>query len=168
MTKFSEVAHLYLGCEIIGSFRLEPRKGYLTGITNGGEDVEIQFFEEDGINVFESPEYNAVDEIKPILRHLSDMTEDEMKELLIKWYYPSEDMFMRLSDSIKFYPNRRTKTTKVIEGIAYSLYKDGNHKATGTLSFTRLNPVQTLYLLKQGFDLFRLIEKGEAIDKTKI
>src|SRR5690349_13686827 len=33
------------------------------------------------------------DQIKPILRRLSDMTEEEMKELLIIWFHPSEDIF---------------------------------------------------------------------------
>ncbi len=144
MIKFSEVAHLYLGCEVrnelvkINGTLIEVRK-----------DRELEY-------------------IKPILRPLSDITEDEMKELLIKWYHPSEDMFVRLSDTIKFYPNEKKRAVKVGEGVAYSMFKDGIHKATGTLSFTRLNPVQTLYLLKQGFDLFGLIDNGEALDWTKL
>lgn len=72
--------HLYLGCQVIGTYNdASGSKGYLTGVTNGGYDCEIQFILEDGINVEEEPQYNEVKDVKPILRPLSDMTEDEVE-----------------------------------------------------------------------------------------
>lgn len=167
MTKFSEVSHLYLGCELIGSFRLEPRKGYLTGITNGGEDVEIQFFEEDGINVFESPEFNTVKEIKPILRPISDMTEDEMKEifnLIFKRIFPPSGNILLFDLGKK--EERRVLWTGV-ERVGIDL--SGDIWADSDLHIYKFNPhLITAYLLKQRFDLFELIKNGEAIDKTTL
>jgi hypothetical protein len=41
------------------------------------DGISCQLFEEDGINVFEHPVFNAIDKIKLILRPLSDMTDEE-------------------------------------------------------------------------------------------
>lgn len=79
---------------------------------------------------------NDIDQLKPILRPLSDMTEEEIEYIAIelkagKWNAPD----------LKHMPD-----------IAFTQ----NH----------LKPEIFLYLLKQGFDLFGLIESGLAINKT--
>lgn len=76
--KIEDYLHLYLGCEVMGTEPAwgESRKGYLTGI-HGEYEAEIQFFEEDGVNVSESPAYNKFTQVKPILRPLSSMTQEE-------------------------------------------------------------------------------------------
>ena len=76
MKELKDYIHLYIGCELIGKLHGKPTKGLLTGIS-GEYEAEIQFFEEDGINVFEYPEYNDFEKVKLILRPLSDMTEEE-------------------------------------------------------------------------------------------
>ncbi len=172
MIKFSEVAHLYLGCELIGSYRLEPRKGYLTGITNGGEDVEIQFFEEDGINVFESPEHNTVDEIKPILRPLSDMKIEEGAWCLKETYfshveYPIKDFYLEFVGEKQNNPRIQINNDWFYNDLTFG--NNGSIWSTRDVipANTKIKATVFSYLLKQGFDLFGLIENGEALDKTK-
>jgi len=69
--------HLYIGCEIIGEYQDEQRNGYLTGL-HGEYGPEIQFFTEDEVNVHEHPEYNDYDQVKLILRPLSDINQEDM------------------------------------------------------------------------------------------
>ena len=83
MRELKDYAPFYLGCKVIGTYDNKPRKGYLTGVNNGGYDCEIQFFEEDGINVFEHPVFNTIDEIKLTLRPLPDMTKEEKIEMVL-------------------------------------------------------------------------------------
>lgn len=59
MKQLKDYAPFYLGCEVIGTYDDKPREGYLTGVNNGGYDCEIQFFEGNGINVFEHPVFNT-------------------------------------------------------------------------------------------------------------
>lgn len=80
--KIEEYLHLYIGCEVIGKLNDEPRKGRLTGVTNGGYECEIQFFNEDGINVSEEPEWNESKDVILLLRPISEMTDKEKEEIL--------------------------------------------------------------------------------------
>lgn len=89
--EIKDYLHYYIGCEVLGQLNGEKRKGYLTGVTNGGTECEIQFFEEDGINVFEEPEFNTSEEVKVCLRPLSDMTEHERSESFDAWNKPLLD-----------------------------------------------------------------------------
>lgn len=75
----AKIFALYLGCEVIGQYDGE-RKGYLTGI-HGEDQAEIQFFEQDGINVFEQPEYNQYDECKLRLIPLKEITCEDAVEI---------------------------------------------------------------------------------------
>lgn len=105
---------------------------------------------------------------KPLLRPLSDMTEEEMKELLCLDFAPSDDVFRNMVTEFKFDVNEPQRRTKRGTGVGFSVFKDGSHYMSGTLSFVDLNPHQFVYLLKLGFDLFGLIEAGLAIDKSKL
>lgn len=150
-----EYLHLYLGCEVMGILLDEPRKGYLTGI-HGEYGAEIQFFNEDGVNVSEEPEYNEYQQVKPILRPLSDMTEEEAFWLC--------DYFGGYGDL----PGQRK----------YETYQSAFDKMVVSWGTTMREkwipadcevwkPEQTKYLLSKSFDLFDFIKEGLAIDKTK-
>ena len=123
-TEWKDVMHLYKGCEI------EVRdKDFINGVQYGklqgyqfDDNLLIDFEQSDG--------YENIGKCKPILRPLSDMTEEECLYLNVA--------FM------------------VVEKWAKTAHKE----TWGTAEF--------LYLLKQGFDLFGLIESGQALDKTKI
>lgn len=140
MKKIKDYLHLYLMADVLLEVKRKNDKDYIIGrmceITrksNHGDWVEVWF---DNVitvtsNTWETSSSNChwfffgEDHIKPILRPLSDMTEDEKE----KW------------DNMR------------LEDFEYS---------TELLAAN-----ETLYLLKQGFDLFGLIESGLAIDKTK-
>lgn len=141
--ELKDYLHLYLGCEIIGTYRdASGSKGYLTGITNGGCDCEIQFILEDGINVEEEPYINDIAQVKPILRPLSDMTEDEENE--IEGEYGSYGLGEKhLCNALKNHDLRYVKKLDEAFGLIH-------------------------YLLSKSFDIFGLIEAGLAIDASTL
>jgi hypothetical protein len=150
--------HLYLGCKVVGTYNDNSGSyGYLTGVTNGGDECEIQFILEDCINVSEEPEWNEAKDVKPILRSLSDMTEADVAD----W------------GSVKI-----NHTTYCVEldstddfGEFTEVYPDGS-----ILSRSKddgdIRPIDGgklfLLLLSKHFDLFGLIEAGLAIDKSTL
>lgn len=141
MTKdIKDYLHLYLGCEVQlrhnGTFVPDPYEPtcYLSRITDGRMDsVGVRY---DGS---EEIIYPFTADIKPILRPLSDMTEEEARQLCPN----GEEPFLKyLSEKDEWYTNRIHFYT------AYSeCYR---------------------FLLSRGFDLFGLIDSGLAIDATKI
>lgn len=147
--EMKDFIHLYLGCEVLGTYNdTNGSRGYLTGVTNGGTECEIQFILEDGINVEEQPVFNSIDEVKLILRPLSDMSEEEAKELLL------------MNDG------EATKIHKITNGgITYGIRNDSEKY---TRYFGSLNPPQFVYLLSRGFDLFELIPAGLAIKQSAV
>lgn len=104
--EFKDVAHLYKGC-------------ICTRLDEDGKTV-----------VFRLTIYNlnyhkqSLDELKPILRLLKSLTDEEIAEC---------------------------REASKVNG--HGCVKDA---------------LRTAYLLKQGFDLFNLIESGQAIDKTTL
>jgi hypothetical protein len=92
--------------------------------------------------------YSILDEnCKLLLRPLSDIAEEEAKELFFL-LNPEQDPF---------------EGWKYMEEIeAY------NERYTSNLSHWVGAPLAWQYLLSKGFDLFGYIEQGKAIDKTKL
>lgn len=111
----------------------------------------------------------CLDEIKLYLRPLSSMTEEEMKELHILFFDPSSrEIYTQKIKKIVFYKDEPRRHIKHGTGIGYTTLDENlDHISSGTLSFSRFNANQFHYLLKQGFDLFGLIEANLAVDKTK-
>jgi len=166
-TQLKDVIHLLLGCECIGQYDDADRRAYLTGITNGGTECELQFFEEDGINVFESPEWSDIEKVRPILRRLASMTEDEMKALwAIVFHRPFPDSGRIEKSYMQDKKNPRWVLMSGVERLGIQL--NGDIWADSDLHIWQQNPhLLTVYLLKQGFDLFGLIDSGQAIDKNQ-
>jgi hypothetical protein len=138
--------HLYLGCE--------TDQGVLIGMVNCDNDKEdiqcVCLMKEGGLV------NGAIKNIKPLLRPLDDMTEEEGYEVLRRQHsydvMPTQGQY-EVADRY----------------LAYRLdYVHRNSKV-----FYQRRPVvpktpeATRYLLSKGFDLFQLIESGLAIDKTK-
>lgn len=115
-TEFKDVAHLYLGCRLSGT---QDSAGLTTRRLQ-------EFLDEDRND-------------QPILRPLSDMTEDEQMELaeLSDLFLP-DHLFKALVNDRKYLIDVRN---------AWGI---------------------TAYLLSKHFDLFGLIESGQAIDKTTL
>lgn len=157
MIELKQVLHYYIGCEC------------LEAIIVPGQEL---IFEKSKLNI--RTLFNVQNNlfvVKPILRRLSDMSEEEMKELLILWFHPSEDVFKETMGSVEFHTEEKKRHIKHGTGIGYSIFKQsGEHASAGTLSFTRLNAAQFDYLIKQDFWLFgdEAFESGIIIDQKTI
>lgn len=153
--------HLYLGCDV--SVRKKNRieawqRGRISEVSrnsNHGDWIEVWFPEVITITneQWEDSSSNAhnyfigYDEIKLILRPLSDMTEEEMKQVAwLQFNYKAEDV--RGKD--------RHGNIKVVNKSPFYYWIN---------PIRNTNPETTLYLLSKHFDLFGLIEDGLAIGK---
>lgn len=126
---------MYIGQEAQTTARAESGPGKPMGFRIGkiiGMDIQCQSV---GVELEKGcfPTDFGIDNIKPILRPLSDMTEDECKAIC-----------------------RVTRDAKATLIILTAVGKEAH------------NPQITVWLLKQGFDLFQLTPSGQAIDKTKL
>ena len=138
MTKFKEVAHLYLGCALSDpaiqyTYRLRP--GHLN--VNG----DVADFLADGT--------------KPAFFPLSAMTEEQSFILIrLHWFYGRYDI--RDIEVV-----RNVIDFKVCYGKIKRWYRK-------RMSIRGETPEQFAYLLSQRFDLFNLIPEQEAIDVTTL
>ena len=148
-TKLKDVIHFYMGCEIQTSFRTVSMIGQPMNKAIGIlVDVDLLIPDKIGVQF----EFNKatldtttlpINSCKPILRSLSDITDAECIELsIVQYESKSKSDANNLSLGI---------------GIVNEIIKDtwgGSHKTF-------------MYFIKNNFDIFGLIESGQAIDKTK-
>lgn len=123
--------HLYLGCEC--RFSPYSEQSWIAKMTT--EDLH-RFG-------------GRLDWMKPILRPLSDMTEEEWKSKMMEF---SVDVVSAYNSPFTMFCDK-PKHILILE----------NRLQTNTLRFN-----DGMILLKMGFDLFGLIEAGLAIDLTKL
>lgn len=97
------------------------------------------------------------DSIKPILRKLDSITDEEIKELIgfdkIKNVYPDISLERQAHGVSVYY--------KVDIG-------DITYPQTYDIDFANPAPHETIFLLSKGFDLFGLIKLDEAIDASTL
>ncbi len=119
--------YLYLGSKIKCQRMGETGESVeMTGISwDGTQNITWVYFED------QEDSYAHLDDVFPILRPLSDITEEE--EVYDEEHHPNDDIY------------------------SGGKWVSFNHQGT-----------RTLWLLKQGFDLFGLIDAGLAIDKTTL
>lgn len=144
--------HFHLGCEIRHDKGIYV--GTLTSIGFHTAEIFCDYLKRnEGHRVPPGKDFGyfsiLIERLKPVLRPLSDMTEEESIEIakIHKYDVPDDD--------------------GVMEEIV-SIYGNGG----GILMLGAYLPVShylegLLWLLKNHFDLFGLIESGLAIDKTK-
>lgn len=167
MIKFKEVAHLYLGCEVEWGFDGRKKKGELVG---KDERYGWQVF--DPSNVIVPYQQCRIELIKPLLRPLSSMTDEEVLAIckracenvygdyrFSKWTVGKSPHEMCHWD-VTNKSSRHSFTVSSIDGDVM-LY-DGQE-----VDHVYINSNHRFWYLKHGFDLFDLIPNGEAIDKTK-
>jgi hypothetical protein len=137
--KLERYMYLYLGCDVV----LDGKDiGILTGYSARGigkDDLMIFYTVQRSEDEDDWAVYNDNEKmlrIKPILRPLNDMSEEELQECGNMIYDFSGD------------PELNKHEWKQFE--------------------TMLDPLQFIWLLKRGFDLFGLIEARLAMDRTKI
>lgn len=144
MKEIKDYLHLYLGCEVQVEIYGQMRIVKFVGINDDYYFLHNSD-DSDGIRYFKQ-KYP----IKPILRPLSDIKEEEAKELGILLY----------TGVIVGEPYKTDKFWIVPYGLTLTDYWEIDGKV--------FNQHQTIYLLSKHFDLFGLIEAGLAFDKTKI
>jgi hypothetical protein len=129
---------LYLGCPCM----VDGRPAIIDSVSTNKhiDTVTAQFT--DTNDEYDWAVYNDLSDIKPLLRPLSDMTEEEC------------DAYGVESDGGEF--NYGTISSDCIVG--------GHHHI---LEITRIAEI-TRQLCKAGFDCFELIDAGLAIDKTTL
>ncbi len=152
--KIEDYLHYYMGCECVvkcnDGINISQR-GKIVEVTRGSNHgdwvvvlfphvVEVMRFSRNASEVSSNMHhfFFSEDSIKPILRQLSDMTEEEMNHIAIK----------------------------LKAGTANVPMLKWKHNSPFT-SF-RLTPEIIHYLLSKGFDLFGLCEAGLAIDTKTV
>ena len=134
--------HLYLGCEVMDLYN--DRVAVMNGILTMNEGIKVCVF-------YKTTWQLSVEEVKLILRPLSDMTEDEADIIweLTGWY-----------DGI----NGCVRIGEIIKEFFVLEDNEGEPRNSSWLYLMKALP----YILSRGFDLFGLIQEGLAIDKTKL
>lgn len=180
MKKIEDYLHLYVGCEVAApnpydDHGVEIAKGLLTGI-HGEYGPEIQFII-DG-NTEEDPDYVEFLKVKPILRRLSSMTEEEQKELwrlVFSMGHGNEftDRFKDFTGRVQFIDEKTYYNVPrhvMMQGVErLGIESDGTVWADCDLHKWRHNQHEvTRWLLSKGFDLFGLIDEGLAIDAATL
>jgi hypothetical protein len=173
-TEIKDVLHLYLGCQCQKMGQEDDKQLFkLTGISyDDTQNIWWAYFagEEDC--------YAHIDDVFPILRKLSDMTEEERKELWRLVFSMGNgktfnDRFkdftgrVQFIDETTYYQVPRYIMMQGVERLA--IESDGTVWADCDLHNWRHNQHEvTRWLLSKSFDLFGLIEQGLAIDKATL
>lgn len=133
MKKIEDYLHLYIGCE-----------------TNFGKLVAIDYYSNYAVCLIENRlEAGDLKECKPILRPLSDMTEEEAKKLLtIRYHHPGQEPIYQRHSSLC---------------IDFKFYYSETKFSETQLDYDCLDAFSVHYLISIGIDLFGLIESGFAI-----
>lgn len=140
-TELKDVVHFYLGCECVdgagsvGKIDTCGFDGYIR-TTPLNKHIKVKAF---------------LSGVKPILRPLSDMTEEEGRQYAT---YYGIDGYLSVTITEE---NGYVKISIGNSGHMASLFPLGQYGQ---------KPETLVYLLSKGFDLFGLIESGQAIDKT--
>jgi len=141
MKELKDYLHLYLGCNV-------RHRG-----TWNSMYVLSGVFSDGSCKIYDAlaPKHTSIvssESLRPILRHLSDMKEEEWKSIMNEF---SIDVVLAYNSYIRW--GDKPKHILILE----------NRLQTNKLSFN-----DGMILLRKHFDLFGLIEAGLAIDKTKM
>jgi len=205
MKDIKDYLHLYLGCEVEVRKKDRDKKwlrGFMSEISresNHGDWIEVNFKRivtilnqewEERLSNFHNY-FIGYDEIKPILRPLSDMTEEEAEDfalLCLNSRHAPKDFITIERDEVQVELHKNDGgnlldgdveiyievSCRCMDGYV-SIMKDGrigmsDESDTPSEEMKPVDSVEEkiLYLLSKHFDLFGLIEAGLAIDKTKL
>lgn len=162
-TELKEVLPFYIGCQVSREhIETRSKKFYERGKLVGVSESEVEYNKvvaiiEVGLDHFH--EWYAEETI-PHLRRLSSMTEEEGNEIYFRYFgkRTTED-WTGDTGSAYFRPKQiqasKAHALRIIEGQDYS---------TGDfMTVVSIVP----YMLSKGFDLFSLIDSGQAIEQTE-
>lgn len=165
-TQWKDVAHLYLNSDV--AFYVFPPDTYSDGwlAKTLVEHPKLQYAIPIEFEKIADAEYKGY---LPILRRLSSMTEEEAVEIAVIMYGQPDSRKWRLEDKKDFFNVYRKHCSEsfTIDKASgdidrYVRHADGEIELETTLQHHYV----TRYLLSKGFDLFGLLESGQAIEKT--
>lgn len=136
--KWADVAHMYINSDIRAVYGEES-----VFLVECRANLLLYQYCDEAQQDFPLEDIDA----KPILRHLEDMTEEECIDL---WEY--------LNEGDSFNTSRWVNAGAVAWWQSFLRMRTESHGLEAS-------PVIHYWLLSRGFDLYRLIEKGEAIRK---
>lgn len=155
---------MYINCKVqVGSPTAAVTIATLGGVNLKNELITVRYADNNDWS------YAAINEVKPILRKLNSMTEDVMKEIYAFIFgrpFPDTGKILWLDNSSLTADPRWVMMTGVdrvgieVSGTVWADC-DLHHKKHNQHEVTRL-------LLKHRFDLFNLIDNGEAIDAATL
>jgi hypothetical protein len=149
--KLKDYLHLYLGCQLLV---IE------TGDTVSFDEIDTtslwQVWTKDRKYITTGGNGFTYEEIKPILRPLDTMTEEEMKDF-IGW-----DKINEMYKEVSF--EKRKLGIEVNYGIDTG---EGIEHQSHTICFYELSATQFLWLLKNHFDIFSLIPSNLALPQSE-
>lgn len=150
MKDIKDYIHLYIGCQVMDLYN--NKIGKL--IVVSWKEVLVMHHTQWGL---------THGEVKPILRRLSSISDDEVKDLF--QYEKIKSMYREIIFE-------RQMWNDVLIGITISYLtgsdEDGWHPQSWTLEFSAMNANDFAWLLSNGFDLFQLIDSNLAIDSSTI
>ena len=142
--KWADVAHMYQFSDIEIRIGVGDRKFKgVTQLSDARGRIKRALYE-DSAGHFVRTTQHEISEYKPILRHREDVTEAESREFM-------KDFTLFAWE----------EATQLPVG-----WKSAKEWAIDILNDGEFTPAQTLWLLNRGFDLFGLIESGQAIRKS--
>ena len=143
MKQLKDYLHLYLGCECI----FEGSWYELVGIITNLPLEEEQEYNVRLYNDHHGHEKSLYEDVKPLLRPLSDMTDEELLHAgkIFGWHHLSDSSIIAQTKELMTTNYFYTKQTNIHGGTWVDVFH---------------------YLLSRHLDLFDLIPDGIAIDKT--
>lgn len=153
--KLEEVIHLYLGCEVQVRGDIEK----LIGVESDG--AVITFSGRYGRRIW------GAKEVKLLLRQLSDITAEECVEVFkLCSLFDLSDCEFEFGEGNQWI--NASIDGRVIDAIQF--VGDNIEMMNNDGAFSAINPISPIfhYYLSKGFDLFSLIETGQAIDKNTL
>lgn len=157
--------HLYTGTEVAKANGKDIQVHTLIGVYNDGKNIKCDL-KHRGLHLKEDV---PLDTIALLLRPLVSITQAELKEIFLivfKRHFP-------LNGGISYLTNKghgfgpRFVLSSGLDRLGFEI--DGYIWADTDLSNRIFNQHKvTIFLLKQGFDLFNLLPQGAALDKTKL
>jgi hypothetical protein len=175
MDRINDYLHLYLGHDVQVRKKNDSDRDYLVGRicevtrkSNHGDWIRVWFDDCHKVtyNTFDEHTSNShsffmgEDEIRLVLRPLSEITDEEIRRL-IHW-----DKIVNEYATVSF--SRKIVNDKLVGiDINFSILTDeGEQVMDWALEFHLLNAYDWAILMSMGLDVFHLIERGLAIKKS--
>ena len=168
-TKWADIAHYYTKSQI--DLQIKNRDHAERFLMVSFRNVGGSHFEEwvnDGVywRAYGS-QFSAWADHKPILRHCDDMTDEECFELASLIWGDSDIIPFARSESHRIIKHKAIKFNGKGDPYGDCLFVVGveGRASSWPIRMNQMTPLAIHYLVSRGFDVFGLIESGQAIRK---